>query len=325
MYLVYSVDTFLIKKQVNKIVKKELEQNSETEIHEYSWLDSNLNLVLQDVRTRTIFDDPKIIILNDCYFLTDKKLSEKEKKQKDYNNQMLEILNTNNENLTIIFTVCYEKLSKKAKISKEFQDKCKVIEIPELTDKQIFEYVEKKFQSSGKEISNKDINYFLSQIPNDLVVINNEIQKLSALNNEKITRKVIDDNLTRYAEVDIFKLSDYFINDEVSNFIHEFKNYIDLNNDFINLIYLLASNISFTRDCLILKKQHKSEKEIAELLKAHPYRVKMVLQKNNKLDIEALNDKILILYNLNNLLVNGQLNSEIISEIELLKTMKGVK
>jgi DNA polymerase-3 subunit delta len=157
-----------------------------------------------------------------------------------------------------------------------------------------------------------------------LQIINNELTKLSFLKGDEITQEMIENNVSKYLDVDVFELSDAFVNDKTNLFLKKYQEYLTLSNDQMSFFFLLSSNLTFTRDCLLLKQQHKSEVKIAELLNAHPYRVKMAL-KMKHLKISELNDKILLLYKINKLQLSGSQAFDELIEIELIKNLSKIK
>lgn len=319
MYLVYSADHFLLKNQVEKIIKK---HTLESEVQVYSWIDDNLNRIYENVNTAALFAQHKTIIINDCLFLTNQTLDEKKYPNKSQKELMLKILASKNDQTTIIFSVQTDKISTKTKIAQKFANECRVIEVPLLDSAHLQAYVNQCLQAKKKKITEQHIKYFLTIIPNDLVAINHEIEKLSALSTPIIDQNTIDQNISKYREVNIFNLAEAFINNQTKAFIVQLSDYFELNNDCVSLIYLLASELVFTRDCFLLKQRQKSSQTIATLLNAHPYRIKMTFKKYKHLDIDTLNDKILVLYDLNSLLVQGSIDPTIIAKLELIKVIE---
>jgi len=249
-------------------------------------------------------------------------LDEKKYPNKNQKELMLKILTSKNEQTTVIFSVETDRISTKTKIAQRFVNECQIIQVPLLDETHLQAYVNQRLETRKKKIAERDIKYFLTMIPNDLMAINHEIEKLLALQTSTIDQNVIDQNIGKYREVNIFNLAEAFINDQIKAFIVQLSDYFELNNDFMSLIYLLTSELVFTRDCFLLKQQKPPPQTIAALLNAHPYRIKMTFKKYKHLDIDSLNDKILVLYHLNSLLIQGSINPEIIAKLELIKVIE---
>jgi DNA polymerase-3 subunit delta len=133
--------------------------------------------------------------------------------------------------------------------------------------------------------------------------------------------ETIKANLTRYLENDIFEISNSFIRNDINEFLKLYKQYLLLNDDLFSLIALMASNVSFIRDVKVLKSMKKTADEIAAILAAHPYRIKLAI--SNKIsDISKLNDKIEMLYKIHKSILNGKFEVSILPEYEFVKNMK---
>jgi len=318
MFFVYSKDLFLLNKQVQKIITKINSANDETELISYSWIHDQGEKIYDEIFTPSFFDTKKIIIIKDAFFLTEKK---KEKNWIENDIEIInKILNSNNLLPEIIFTLNEDKISNKLKITKEFQKKVNVIKINELSRDDIVKFVTKKFNDNNQIIFPENVEYFINKLPSDMSIIVNELTKILNLNVKEITKEIIDYNLTKYFENDVFKLSEYFLVNDIENFVIGFRNYYSLSSDLVAFFSLLNSNLTILRDSLILKKQGKSHDEIATLLNTHPFRIKTLVAKNI-LNINQINGKIIVLYKLNKLWTNGVINSLTNIELELVKNM----
>jgi len=318
MFFVYSKDLFLLNKQVEKIITKIRSMNEETEVISYSWIEDHGQKIYDEIFTPSFFEIKKIIIIKDAYFLTEKK------KEKSWIDNDIEIINKilNSQNLLpeIIFTLNEDKISNKLKITKEFESKTNLIKINELSRNDVIKFITRKIEDNNQIISLENVEYFVNKLPSDMLIITNELTKLLSLNTKEITQPIIDNNLSKYFENDVFKLSEYFLTNDIQNFIIGFRNYYSLSTDLISFFSLLNSNLVVLRDSLILKKQGKNQDEISTLLNVHPFRIKVLLSKNN-LNIDEINGKILVLYKLNKMLVNGLINPITNIELELVKNM----
>jgi len=244
--------------------------------------------------------------------------------EKKDSEKILQLLTCNNLPNEVIFSLNAEKIEEKNKLTALFQEKGKIVKLDSLSKTEIKDFVINEFQKNDKKITAKNLELFLNQVPNNLQVIHNELTKLSFLKGSEVNQEMIEANVSKYLDVDIFELSDAFVNNKSSFFLRKFKEYLELSNDQMSFFFLLSSNLAFTRDCLILKSQHKNEQKIAELLNAHPYRVKMALRMKH-LKISELNDKILLLYKINKLQLSGTRAFTELIEIELLKNVSKIK
>ncbi|WP_434342538.1 DNA polymerase III subunit delta [Mycoplasma capricolum] len=316
MYFFYSEDIFLLNNQIKKTIK-ELQQKDQYDVLSFSLIEDDFNTIYDNVTNLNFFSSKSIIVISDAYFVTEIKTNF----NKNYSLNKLEIMLKNfNSNNVIIFGLNSNKFSKKLKIAKCIESNFNVKYLSLWDEKQTIKYIIDYLKSKNKIIDINLANQIYNLLPNDLQIITNEINKLANLKSE-LNIDIIKTNLNKYHNEDIFKLVDAFINNNIDKFIKLYHDYILLNNDIIGLISLIDTNLSFYRDVVILKKQFKSEEQISTILKSHIYRVKLAI--NNSYDINALNDKIKIVYKIYKGIINWNINKKTLVEYMLIKNMKG--
>lgn len=316
MNFIYSADYFLLTKAANKLIKA-FNKNDDYEVLKFSLIEDDFNQVWDTINTFSLFQSKKIIVIKDCWFVNEDKVA----LHKSFNLEKLDaMLNNSNPETILIFTLNSNKFSKKLKIAKLVNEKMKVEKLELMSDETITKYIMTFFTKANIPLDARLATYIKQSLPNDMQVINNELNKLVNLT-EPLSEEVIKNTLTRYLENDIFEISNCFIKNDINNFLKLYKQYLLLNDDLFGLIGLIASNVSFIRDVKILKTMHKSSDEIAAILNTHPYRIKLaILNKTN--NINQLNDKIELLYKIHKNILNGKFEVSILPEYEFVKNMK---
>ncbi|WP_339030930.1 DNA polymerase III subunit delta [Spiroplasma endosymbiont of Cantharis nigra] len=313
MFFVYSNDNFLIKKQIDKLCQKANIDN-EYDIFEYSLIDDSIIKIIEEITTYSIFSSKKIIVINDCWFVNESKI----KLHKDYDSKYVEqILRNNSSEVEIIMTLNSEKFSKKLKIAKLTEEKCKMLKLEEPNLIQKKEIVTKRLENEKIEFDIDSIEIFLDKLPNDMQVFTNEINKIISLR-KKVTKSLINEITSKYNNFDSFQIANCFISNDIKTFLKQWSNYMEINNDIFSFLGLLASNLITLRNIILLKEERMSNSEIASILGANPYRISKLLEQN-KLNIKQINDKIKLLYLLEKNIKSGVFDNKIIPEIELLK------
>lgn len=312
MDFVYCKDNFLLKKEVNKLLEKY--QNQENEIVFFSFIDDQFSNIIQTLQTFPIFSDKKVVVLKDCWFVSDSKIS----LHKTFNLPVLLSFLKKGlpDNLEIIFTLNSDKFSKKNKTAIWFKDNCQIKAIDALKRQKLEQFV---LEGLNQKISQEAIDYLLNNLPNDLQIIDGEVKKIFQLQ-KNIELIDVKKNLTKYFEQDIFEISNYFLTNDLANFLKQYQNYRLTNNDHLPLITLLSNNLAILRNALILKKQEMNVDEIAQKLEINGYRLKLLL-KTNKNTIQELNGRINMLYNLSKDLILGKMDQQIIPEYEFIKIL----
>ncbi|WP_051636030.1 DNA polymerase III subunit delta [Mesoplasma photuris] len=316
MRFIYSVDSFLLKKAVGKLIKQ-INFNDQYEVIELSLIDDDFNMIIETVNSMSLFNEPKIVVIKDAYFVNEQKIT----LHKNFSESKLnEYILKNKSNNEVIFTLNSDKFSKKLKLAKYIQEVCEVQNIPPLDEPQIIKYIETLFKRENKIIDQSIIKVVMNNLPLDLQIITNEVIKLSAISNE-LTEQVVLDNITKYVENDIFAISDAFIKNDIDRFLKLYKDFILLNDEQIGLLNLMNANISFMRDVKILYQQGKTMAVIAEKLSANPYRVKLAINAND-IKIRQLNDKIKLLYKIQTEIMNGKMDQKVMPEYQFIRNMR---
>ncbi|WP_339020221.1 DNA polymerase III subunit delta [Spiroplasma endosymbiont of Atherix ibis] len=313
MFFVYSNDNFLIKKQVEKLIQK-INTNKEYEIFDYSLIDDSISSILEEINTYSIFSTKKIIIINDCWFVSESKI----KMHKNYDIKFVEqILNSANKEVQIIMTLNSNKFSKRLKITKLVEEKCKLLKLEEPNSEQKKDILVKKLENAKIEYENDALELFIEKLPNDMQVFTNELAKIISLN-KKLTCQLVEEITMKYHNFDTFQIANCFLSNDVKMFLKQWLSYLEINNDIFSFLILLANNLITLRNILIYKEKNMNNSKIASILSINFYRISKLLEQN-KLNIDKINDKIKILYVLEKNIKNGIYDSKIIPEIELLK------
>lgn len=134
----------------------------------------------------------KIMVLycNDLKDL-DRKLEGKGKKTL-LMERLFEVLD-NNKHIKIIVAV--DSINKKNTWYKKINDNGKVIEYKHLYDREYIKFIRMRCKHRGIDIDEKTAKAFYNKIGNSCSILNNEIEKVSLLNIDKIDKKIIDENV----------------------------------------------------------------------------------------------------------------------------------
>lgn len=269
IYLLYSTEKLLIDQELSKIFNT-YNVNIEN-IIKYNLENTSINTVIEDAQTYSMFDDKKVIIVENSYIFSGKKGIEQ-------NIDMLESYIKNyNPDTILIFTIVTEKLDERKKIVKEIS-KCG--QVKNLINNDIKSFVKNNF--NDYKINNSDIDLLIERVGNNLSILNNEITKIKTYknNDKQITTNDIISLTTKSIDTDIFKFIDNIIDKNKSNALETYNELIKLGEEPIKIIVMLANQFRLMFQVKGLTKKGYSEKDIAKILNIHPYRVKLSLGKS---------------------------------------------
>lgn len=278
LYLFYGTNAFGIKKEIEKILK----DNNDLNVSRYDMEEDEIGVILNDALTMSLFEENKIIICdNSNIFSGSCKADEK----------VEEYLKCPNPNTQIIFILNAEKPDERKKITKLIRKNGTVKEFNETDPKVIV-----KNMLTGYNISPSTISLLINRVGNNLDTLTNEINKIILYkdNDLNITDEDILKLTHKTVDTDVFKLIDYIVTDNKKNALEIYYELIKRGEEPIKIIIMLANQFRIIYQSKTLRSKGYSEKDIADILKIHPYRVKLALEKaakySSKLLLKYLND-----------------------------------
>lgn len=271
-YLIYGPERSLIRQKETEIIEKSnLEPSG---IIRYSLSKNTMEDILEDASTVGMFTSKKIIIVEDSLIFT----SSKEKKEEA--ELLSNYLENYNKDTTLIFELSESKIDLRKKITKEFQKKGKIIEqkIEEL--KNIPDYIMQYLKKDDYTLQGIDANTIAKRLGNNLELIYNELDKLKLyrLDTKIITKEDIETLTISSSVEEIFDLTDAVMKGDLKKSLLLLEKFLITNYEEIQIIILLANQFRFLFQVKRLYQQGKQQDEIAKILAAHPYRVKLAIQ-----------------------------------------------
>ncbi len=303
IYLFYGNNYSIIEDKINNIIlKNNIDANN---VIKYD-MENNLDNIIEELSMNSLFGDKKAVIVDITFKeeVDDKKIEEFLDKSK------------NNSNI-LIFNCANEKIDTRRKIYKIINKYGKIEELNKNHD-YVVDYIKKSLQDNNKSM---DINYFLSKVNDDLDNIKNELDKLILykINDSHIENSDIDNLVIPNIEEEIFVLSDSVIKKDKKKSIELYQNFLNRNYEPIYIISLLGSQFHFLYQVKRLYNQNKSNDEIASILFAHPYRVKLTIQNSYIYTEEILLKKIYELANMDKNIKLGNIDKNLALEMFLVE------
>lgn len=259
LILIENDNTFLVNKKIDEL------NTNKYYIEEKDLSNIDINDVIVDLDTYNFINPNRIVICTniDNMFKSDLTLFEKY------------IDNPNKDNVLVLVT---SNLDNRKKISKKINKLFKKIEI---------EVNPINFIKNNLEDYTMDNNTMMELIDitnADIASISNELNKLKMykLEDKKIEKKDIDTICYRNindSDDYVFKFIDCILNKETKKAFDIYHDLKKLNVEDLSLIGLVSSQIRSMLQVMIL--DYKMDKDIANELNMHPYRVKKIREKNS--------------------------------------------
>lgn len=281
IYLLYGTNYFLIKREIEKI---KLENNIESiDVNNYNLENTILDNILDDALTLSLFSQKKMIIVDNSYIFT----PSVRKKGLDHNIDLLnKYIENPNPDTILIFVVNEEKIDDRKKIVKLIKINGNVIEFNEV--KNIDTFI--KNELNDYKMDAITINSFVNRVGDNLAIITSEIEKLKLYKNDDkiITKDDVFDVCSEQIDVDMNELTNSIVSKNISKSLKIYNELIKQGEEPLQIIIRLANQFRIIYQSKELTKKGYSNKDIADILGIHPYRVKKALEISYKFPSKEL-------------------------------------
>lgn len=305
VYLLFGTKDYSINNEIKKICKNIDDMN----ISRYDLNNDLISLVIEDAKTISLFGDKKIVIADNANMFTASTSKDSEIIE-DY-------LKNINEYTDLIFIVHSDKIDARKKITKAIKEKGKIIEFND--DLDAVSLIRRLFKDYNIEYS--DIKLLIDRVGNNPLIITNEINKIKIYkgNDKNITSEDILNLTNKIIEIDVFKLIDYIVRKDKENALELYNEMLKVNEEPIKIIVILANQFRIMYQSKELLKKGYSEKDIASILKIHPYRVKLAIQNSRNYTSEMLLKYLNDLADIDIGIKTGTINKDLALELFILK------
>lgn len=268
VYLIYGSDYLLIKREIDKIC------NNKKDIIKYDLSTTKIDELLDDACMISFLDDQKVIIGENCIFLTGEQTNIEH--NIDY---LTKYINDKNDNI-VILTVLSDKLDERKKIVKLLKQSVTVIYKEVIDEKNLGKFVINEFKTNGYNIDFKTSNYFVDFVGKNIDILVSEINKMILFKGEdkEITIKDIEDISSRGFNDNVFDLTDAIMKKDFKKIYACYNDLIIVGNDPIKILSLISSQFILIYQCKLLEKNGKNKEQMKEILGIHPYRIKLFLE-----------------------------------------------
>lgn len=286
VYLFFSKEQYLINKEINKII---IENNIEDiNINTYDLNENSIKDVIDDSETFSMFDDKKVIIVNNSYIFTSKK------NDVEQDSELLEhYLSNVNPSTILIFNFLDAKLDERKKVVKEFKKYGKVLDLDGSSDiKSIIKDMFKPYK-----IDNSLITLLIDRVGSNLIMLETEIEKIKIYKDKdlEINEEDIINLTSENIEADMFLLVDTIIKKDTKKAIDIYHEMLNMNEEPIAIIITLANKIRTLYQTKELYKKGYSENDISSILGVKPgylYYLKDSLKRYDSITLYRLLSKL---------------------------------
>lgn len=305
IYLLYGNMRFLINDEVNKIIDENKIEG--LNISRYNFDNQIIDTLINDCETYSLFDDKKIIIVDNADIF---KAKNKEVTETNFNSKKLEsYLLKPNPDTILIFILNNEKIDQRKKVVNYIKKRGKIIEFNQSLNNN--SDVLKLFD--GYEIDNKTINYLIDKVGNEFGLIYQECQKLKMykFDSKTISIEDIDNCATENIDLNFFNFIENIISKNTEVALKQYYEMLKRKEHPQKIIVALSRQIRTMFQTRVLRRKGYSPNNIAEILGENPYYISECLRKSYNFEEEYLYLKLEELADLDIDIKTGKVDSEL--------------
>lgn len=287
VYLAVGTESYFIEKTVD-LLKNKL-TDGELELSVFDLDEVPVDRVIEEADTIPFFSERKLIIAKNASFL---KAAERGKEKIDHDLKMLEAWLENPPfSCVTIFVAPYEKLDERKKVTKLMKQKAVLVEAKALQAQDLEVWIDHEARNFGKRIKKDAAQKLVEMAGTNLTLLSSEVEKMSlylGAGEEEITVALVEQMTARTLEQDAFKMLQAYLDGNVSEALAVYYDLLRQKEEPVALTALLASQIRFMVHVFYLQKKGYHAQQISKQLKAHPYRVKLLVEKRQQIPEKRL-------------------------------------
>lgn len=296
-YILHGNDNSRIQQKLSNLKTTHHIENTVT----FDALSDDQDTVLTEMDSFSIFDESKMIVLENATFLSNKDTTKYEL------DPFIKRLDQND--FVMVFICPTEKLSTRSKAVKTITAKSKVYPCIALDAKSLPAYLDESLKRHGLEMDHNAKKWFINHVGYDSLRIDQELYKLKTYKDsvslEDVQLMVAPEPLD-----DVFKMVDALFQKNALRLLAFYRNFRQLNMEPVAINGLLSGQIRFLFQVRHLMDRGEGKDEIASIMKAHPYRVQINMQRARQFSSEELLDMLELLADLDQNMKAGKIDKD---------------
>ncbi|PIC68514.1 DNA polymerase III subunit delta [Sporosarcina sp. P16a] len=278
VYLLTGTEQHLLDETIKKLIKA-IPGMTSSEVNRFDLEEIPIQAVLEVANEFPFLVDHKLIVAKNCSFL---KATDQSKEKQNHQLELLEKwLENPSPTATVVFVAPYEKLDARKKITKKIKKHAVIVEAVALQGQDVSTWIMQQGKDKGIEFDKKTAEFLMEMSGTDLLTLSTEVDKLAGYLAFKgtVDTNTIEQLVARTPEMDVFRLTDSFVNNKRAESIAVYHDLLRNGEEPIMLVSLVASQVRLMIHVTNLRKKGYQQQQIATTLRIHPYRVKLMMQR----------------------------------------------
>lgn len=285
-YLFKGTESYFIE-QLKKELIKALGTEVESETHHYDLAETSIQEVIASAETLPFFSDKKLIFAHNPTFLKAKP----EKLPFIHNVFKLEEYLLNPAPYTyIVFIADYEKIDGRKKISKIINKHSTVADCATIKDYELKKWINMLAKANSIHFTPEAMGLIEAELSTNLALLENEIEKIALYTGKdsEVSKRTVLQLLSVSTTQTALELVDAVLNRNLASAIHISTDLEKANEEPIALLALLAYQFRIILQVKLLQQKGIREAELQKQIKAHPYVIKLAVQRGKRFSVNRL-------------------------------------
>lgn len=319
VYLVLGTEQFLADRFKQALEKQViLTEDDELNSANFDMNESLIGAAVDEANTIPFFGDKRLVGIENPYFLTGEK--KKTSLEQDVSD-LAAYLDEPSESTVLVFYAPYEKLDERKKIVKQLKKVATIIDVKEMAEGDVRKYVQQYIKNEGYEITPEAFDLFVHLTDMDLSKIMSELNKilLYSSDTKKITKTIISELVPKTLEHNIFDMVNYVVSGKSEEAMILYRDLLLQREETIKINAILISQFRLLLQVKVMQGSGYQQSNMQDVLKVHPYRLKLAQQQARQFDESNLKLMYTDLIDNDYKIKTGVLSKELLFELFLLK------
>ena len=248
----------------------------------YDLNQTGLGTVLNDATSAPFLGKWRLIFVENPLFLTGNYSARSSQNNSQGQRRLKQFVNYLKRPLSstiLVILAPYPKLDRRKKITRQLYQSARLIDLSRLTEFQVKSYVQQVINRHRFSITRDNLNLLIQRTGGQLSVVMSELPKLLLYcrQSKQITRAAIDSLITKSLNQNVFDLVRDVLKGQVTKAVDLNRQLIQMGQEPLQINAILVSQFRLLLQAMILSRQGYSQGSLAQILRVHPYRVKLAL------------------------------------------------
>ncbi|MEK4564494.1 DNA polymerase III subunit delta [Alkalihalobacillus sp. FSL R5-0424] len=319
VYFIYGTQAFIIEEMIQEILSNALcKEDQEMNVQRFRLADTPLQFIIEEAETLPFFASKKVVIVYDFYLAT----SQKNDSAIEHQVETLEpYLKQPLPETILLFIAPYEKLDERKKVTKQLKANATVVQASELSDQETVKWIQEQADELGIDVPNPVKRRLIDLAGTNLLQLRSELVKCQLYSGVggEVTMEAVDQLVAKTLEQSIFDLIEWSMKGDITAAIGLYKEMVRRKEEPLMILAMLVRQLRIYLHVKELKQRSYSEKQMAGMLKLHPYVVKLAARMVAGFEEKKLKSSIMAAADTDYAIKTGKQDKELAVELFIIK------